>query len=49
MPEDDLGRDVASVEALQRKHERFESEISALGSQVDTWFTPVRVCSVFLL
>ena len=34
LPEDDLGRNVAAVESLQRTHERFESEISALGSQV---------------
>lgn len=33
IPEDDLGRDVATVEALQRKHEAFENELAALGSQ----------------
>ena len=31
---DELGRDVASVTALQRKHEAFESEASTLGTQV---------------
>ena len=34
IPHDDLGRDVASVTALQRKHEAFENEASALGTQV---------------
>ena len=34
IPLDDLGRDVASVAVLQRKHEAFENEASALGAQV---------------
>lgn len=34
IPHDDLGRDVASVTVLQRKHEAFENEASALGGQV---------------
>jgi hypothetical protein len=34
IPHDELGRDVASVTVLQRKHEAFENEGSALGSQV---------------
>ena len=31
---DDLGRDIATVQALQRKHETFEHELEALGNQV---------------
>ena len=34
IPHDELGRDVASVTVLQRNHEAFENEASALGSQV---------------
>ena len=32
---DDLGRDIATVQALQRKHETFEHELEALGNQVE--------------
>ena len=31
---DDLGRDIVTVQALQRKHETFEHELEALGNQV---------------
>ena len=49
IPHDDLGRDVASVTALQRKHEAFENEASALGTQVRVGVAVMaRVCLCFL-
>ncbi|XP_046912675.2 spectrin alpha chain isoform X2 [Dermatophagoides farinae] len=32
---DDLGKDLMSVQALQRKHENFERDLAALGDKVD--------------
>ena len=31
---EDLGRDIATVQALQRTHETFKHELDALGNQV---------------
>ena len=33
---EDLGRDITTVQTLQRKHEAFEHELEALGNQVRT-------------
>ena len=34
IPHEDLGRSITTVQVLQRKHEAFERELSALGSKV---------------
>ena len=34
IPLGDLGRSIATVQVLQRKHEAFERELSALGNKV---------------
>lgn len=34
IPHDDLGRSIATVQVLQRKHETFEREVSGLGNKV---------------
>ena len=34
IPHDDLGRSIASVQVLQRKHETFDREVSGLGNKV---------------
>lgn len=34
IPHKDLGRSITTVQVLQRKHEAFERELSALGSKV---------------
>ena len=34
MPHDDLGKSIATVQVLQRKHETFEREVTALGNKV---------------
>lgn len=42
---DNYGHDLASVQALQRKHEGFERDLAALGDKVHV-FTVVVGCSV---
>ena len=38
IPHEDLGKSVATVQVLQRKHETFEREVTALGNKVqDMW------------
>lgn len=39
---DDLGRDLASAQALQRKHDVFERELDAVEQQVKTLITESR-------
>ena len=34
IPHEDLGKSVATVQVLQRKHETFEREVVALGNKV---------------
>lgn len=34
---DNYGHDLASVQALQRKHEGFERDLAALGDKVKCW------------
>ena len=34
IPHDDLGKSVATVQVLQRKHETFEREVTSLGNKV---------------
>ena len=34
IPHDDLGKSIATVQVLQRKHETFEREVTALGNKV---------------
>ena len=34
IPHDELGRNITTVQVLQRKHETFERELTALGNKV---------------
>ena len=34
IPHEELGRSIATVQVLQRKHEAFERELTALGNKV---------------
>ena len=36
IPHEDLGKSIATVQVLQRKHETFEREMAALGNKVCT-------------
>ena len=36
IPHEDLGKSIATVQVLQRKHETFEREVAALGNKVCT-------------
>ena len=36
IPHDDLGKSIASVQALQRKLEAFEREVAAMGTKVQS-------------
>lgn len=40
---DNYGHDLASVQALQRKHEGFERDLAALGDKV-SWNFGILVC-----
>lgn len=44
---DNYGHDLASVQALQRKHEGFERDLAALGDKV--WSPPPRSAPAVLL
>ena len=35
IPHEELGRSIATVQVLQRKHEAFERELTALGNKVN--------------
>ena len=34
IPHEDLGKSIATVQVLQRKHETFERELAAMGNKV---------------
>jgi len=42
---DDLGKDLRSVQALQRKHEGLERDLAALQDKVPTLFYFIAICS----
>jgi len=42
---DDLGKDLRSVQALQRKHEGLERDLAALQDKVLTLFYFIAICS----
>lgn len=39
----DLGKSIASVQALQRKMETFEREVAALGTKVNLNFSQLHI------
>ena len=41
IPLEELGRSIATVQVLQRKHEAFERELTALGNKVRTIITEI--------
>jgi len=41
IPHEELGRNITTVQVLQRKHETFERELTALGNKVGL-ATPTR-------
>ena len=53
IPHDDLGKNIATVQVLQRKHETFEREVLALGNKVYNMyvslFPPCTVLSTLVV
>lgn len=48
---DDLGKSIATVQVLQRKHETFEREVTAMGNKVHNihmWIPILRGCHAAL-